>query len=412
MAYPIMVKKKLPRLPPYPEIAVAGGGLAGLTAAAALAPILAKAGQRLALIERQSFALHITPAFDGRTTAIAWAGRQLLSAIGLWPKLEPLAGPIDQISVADGFATSGLDFLSQELGAGPFGHIIENRHLRRVLLDHLASLPNVDLINPARVIALDLMGPTAKLTLDDGRTINAALALAADGKHSPLRDLAGIGTFNLAYDQQALVCVVETLHPHDNLALEHFLPQGPFAALPMRPQGKKNFVSIVWTVKPDTAAALLALGEGDFVDALSAAGLAYLQPLRLTAPRATFPLGLRHARRYTDQHFALVGEAAHAIHPIAGQGFNLGLRDITVLRDLLVEAHALGLRADDALVLNGYARSRRRDNQQMVGATDALDRLFSNAIPGLARARQLGLAAVNANAPLRRFFMRKAMGMA
>ena len=259
--------------------------------------------------------------------------------------------------------------------------------------------------------ALDLNGPLARLTLDDGRIVAAALTLAADGKNSPLRALAGISVFDLSYDQQAIVCVVETAQPHENIALEHFLPQGPFAVLPMRPQGKQNFVSIVWTVQPDTAAALLTLDEGDFIEAMKQAGLAYLQPLRLAAPRAKFPLGLRHARRYTGQHFALVGEAAHAIHPIAGQGFNLGLRDIALLRRLVIEAQALGLRADDAHVLNGYARQRRHDNQTMVGATDALDRLFSNNVPGLARARQLGLAAVNANGPLRRFFMRRAMGM-
>ena len=410
-----MVKKKLPTLSSLPgpyEIAIAGGGLAGLTAAAALAGPLAAAGKRLALIERQPFALHTTPAFDGRTTAIAWQGRQLLTAIGLWPKLAPLACPIDQISVADGFATPGLDFLSRELNVGPFGHIIENRHLRRILLDHLANQSNVGLINPASVTALDLGGPLARLTLDDGRTIDAALVLAADGKNSPLRALAGIPVFDLTYDQQAIVCVVETGQPHEHIALEHFLPQGPFAVLPMLSEQRRNFVSIVWTVQPAAAAALLAMDEGDFIAAMNHAGLAYLQPLRLAAPRAKFPLGLRHARRYTAQHFALVGEAAHAIHPIAGQGFNLGLRDIALLRQLVVEAQALGLRADDALVLHGYARQRRRDNQTMVGATDALDRLFSNAIPGLARARQLGLAAVNANGPLRRFFMRKAMGMA
>ena len=411
-----MVNKVLPpsgkQAANYYEIAVVGGGLAGLVAAAALAGLLAQKGKRLAMVEAQPFASHLTPAFDGRTTAIAWQGQQLLREIGLWTQLAKLAEPIKQIRVADTFAAPGLTFDSDELGQGAFGYIIENRHLRAILLAHLRSQKNIDIYNPASVSALDLAGPTAALTLETGKQINAALVLAADGKNSALRKLAGIETFDLSYNQKALVCVVACAAPHNNIALEHFLPEGPFAMLPMQPKKDgTTLMSIVWTVKPNTAAALLALGEADFVAAMVEAGAGYMQPLSLATPIAAFPLSLRHARHYTAPHLALIGEAAHAIHPIAGQGFNLGLRDIACLRDNLIAAYARGLRADDASVLGTYSRQRRADNQRMVGATDLLDRLFSTGHPTITRLRQRGLATVNANGPLRRFFMKQAMGM-
>ncbi len=414
-----MVNKVLPpgkkRSADYYEIAVVGGGLAGLVAAATMAGPLAAKGQQLALVEAQPFASHLTPAFDGRTTAIAWQGQQLLREIGLWPQLAKLAEPIKQIRVADTFATPGLTFdsneLAKETNSGAFGYIIENRHLRTILLAHLRSQKNIDIYNPASVSALDLAGPTATLTLDNGSQLNAALVLAADGKNSALRKLIDIDTFDLAYNQKALVCVVACAAPHHNIALEHFLPEGPFAMLPMQPdENGTTMMSIVWTVKPDTAVALLALGEADFIAAMVEAGAGYMQPLHLATPVAAFPLSLRHARHYTAPHLALLGEAAHAIHPIAGQGFNLGLRDIACLRDSLIAAHARGLRADDASVLGSYSRQRRADNQRMVGATDLLDRLFSTGHPMITRLRQRGLAAVNANGPLRRFFMKQAMG--
>lgn len=421
-----MVKKRLraaSAAPAYYEIACVGGGPAGLVAAAACAPILASRGQQLALVERQLFTEQATTQFDGRTTAIAWQGRQLLTEIGLWAQLEPLAEPITTIQVADTFASPGLTFDSAELGAdgkiGPFGHIVENRHLRRVLLGHLHRAPNVTIFNPASVTRLDTSGSLAELTLDNGKALQAALVLAADGRQSPLRAAAGIPTFDLAYDQQALVCVLGCAKPHRSVALEHFLPEGPFAILPMqdRPNGNsvEHLVSIVWTLKPATATALLALDEADFIEAMIVAGAGWLQPTRLVTKPAHYPLSLKHARRYTAPHLALVGEAAHAIHPIAGQGFNLGLRDIAGLRARLTEASRLGLRADDAFVLSDYERTRRADNQRMAGATDLLDRLFSLRQTGIgypiARARQTGLAIVNASGPLRRFFMREAAGM-
>lgn len=386
------------------DVAIVGGGPAGLTLAATLAQL----GLSIALIERAPFPSQLLPAFDGRTTAIAYQGYKLLEDTGLWREMEKLASPINTIRVADQNTRHVLDFDSAELGKGPFGHIVENRHLRHTLLAALRRAKNVTFMNPASVTALDTTGTYATLTLDNGSKIEATLVAAADGRASPIRQMLGIKTFDLTYNQHAIVCTLQATEPHNDLALEHFLPEGPFATLPMQ----NNQVSIVWTVKPETADAVMALDDEDFLQALKNAGGAYLGDISLVTGRFRYPLSLKHAARYTAPHVVLMGEAAHAIHPIAGQGFNLGLRDIECLRDLISQAMARGLRVDDASVLHGYEKLRRRDNQRMAAATDVLDRLFSNDIWPVARARQWGLSVVAAIPPLRRFFMRQAMGAA
>lgn len=396
------MKKRLSDTPAYYDIAIIGGGPAGLTMAAALIPL----GYRVALIERAPFPPQLKPAFDGRTTAIAWQGYQLLQDIGIWPALAPLSSPIHKIRVADQHTPHVLDFDSAELNVGPFGYIVENRFLRAALLKQLRSSPNVTFYNPATVTALDNSGDVAQLTLDNGNSLQAALVVAADGRASPIRQLLNIDTFGYPYDTHAIVCTVQGSHPHGQLALEHFLPDGPFAVLPMT----ENRASIVWSMPPAMAKAVLALNNDDFKRALLKAGASYMGEIELISDRFSYPLSLTHARTYSARHVVLLGEAAHGIHPIAGQGFNLGLRDIECLCDLLRDAQKRGLRADDPSVVEAYERVRRRDNQRMIAATDILDRVFSTDLPVFSQARQWSLSLINKVGPWRRFFMRQAMG--
>lgn len=388
------------------DLVIIGGGPAGLALAAGLAPHV----RRLALVEQHAIAPQLTTAFDGRTIALAHQGVQLLNQLGVWRTLQPQAEPIKRIRVADQFSPLALDFDSAELGAGPFGYMVENRHLRAALWARVQAAKNVHLLAGTRVTALEVNGPLARVQAGP-HVLNAALVIGADGRTSPSRNQLGIDNFGLTYNQHALVCTIEHDLPHNNVALEHFLPEGPFATLPLTSFAGISRSGIVWTAKPATVQALLALPEADFLQVLAKNGAGFLGVRKLHTPRASYPLALQHAHSYTAPHFVLVGDAAHAMHPIAGQGFNMGLRDIACLIDLIINAQALGLRADDAFVLQRYEQQRRRDNQSMLIATDVLDRLFSNHSQMLASARQLGLAAVNAVPPLRRFFMRQAMGL-
>lgn len=388
------------------DIAIIGGGPAGLALAAGLAP---HAG-RIAIIERGTLAPQMTVAFDGRTIALAHQGVQLLQRIGAWAELSKQAEPINHIRVADQFSPLKLDFKAEELNLGPFGMMVENRHLRHALWSRVKAAKNVTVFEGEAVSALDVTGPLAEVTIGK-KSIRACLVIGADGRTSPSRQHLGIDGFGLTYNQHALICTINHSAPHDNVALEHFLPEGPFATLPLKDDKGKHRSGIVWTAKPETVAALLALSEDDFISALSRNGAAFLGDLSVATPRAMYPLALQHAASYTAPHFVLVGDAAHAMHPIAGQGFNMGLRDIACLIELIVEAKALGLRTDDGYVLSQYETRRRRDNQGMLIATDVLDRLFSNDSQTLALARQVGISLVDRIAPLRQFFMRQAMGL-
>ncbi len=386
------------------ELLIAGGGLNGLV----LGIACSGAGLACAVVDRQDPNAMLEAAFDGRSSAIAYGSQQVLNALGLWPAIAAEAEPIREIRVADNNAPLFLHYDHRELGTDtPLGWIVENRVLRRTLIEHARSLPKLQLLAPLEVKGVETTAGTATATLSDLRRITVTLVVAADGAHSPLRHAAGIRTIEWRYRQTAIVTTVAHERPHQGIAIEHFLPAGPFAILPMT----GNRSSIVWTEHEPLAARIMALSEEDFAAELSARFGDFLGAVEQVAPRWSYPVGLMLAERYIDRRLALVGEAAHLIHPIAGQGLNLGIRDVAALAELIIDARRLGLDIGDDGLLRRYQQWRRFDAILLAAVTDGLNRLFSNSIAPLRMIRDLGLATVNRLPPIKRFLMRDAMGI-
>ena len=389
------------------EVLVIGGGMAGMT----LGNALAGAGVATLVVDSSPADELLDAAYDGRASAIAWGSAQVFKGIGLWPFLEADAGPILDIRVADGTLEQGpsmlfLHYDHRDIGDEPFGYMIENRATRRGLFEQARTLEALELRSPARVASLERNASGIEAELEDGTRIRARLAVGAEGRVSPTRESAGISVSHLAYGQTAIVCTVAHECEHDGVAVEYFLPSGPFAMLPMT----NRRMNIVWTERSDLAPGFMALDDAAFLAELRRRFGDWLGEIELTGPRFAYPLSLQHAARYTDRRLALIGDAAHGIHPIAGQGLNLGLRDVAALAEAIMDARRLGLDIGGADVLARYERWRRFDTVLLAGVTDALNRLFSNNIPPLRLARDLGLAAVNQVPPLKKFLMRHAMG--
>jgi 2-octaprenyl-6-methoxyphenol hydroxylase len=386
------------------ELLIAGGGLNGLL----LGIACAGAGLGVALVDREDPAAMIDQGFDGRSSAIAYGSQQVLGALGLWPLIAAEAEPILEIRVADDNALLFLHYDHRELGAdAPLGWIVENRVLRRALIEHARSLPALAFLAPLEVGGVDTSPFAAEAALSDGRRLTVRLVAAADGAGSPLRCAAGIRTVEWRYPQTAIVTTVRHQRQHAGIAVEHFLPAGPFAILPMT----GNRSSIVWTERIELAASLIALPDAAFAAELAARFGDFLGAVEPIGPRWTYPLQLMLAERYVDQRLALIGEAAHVIHPIAGQGLNLGIRDVAALAEIIIDARRLGLDIGDDVLLRRYQQWRRLDALLLAAVTDGLNRLFSNSIAPLRLVRDLGLAAVDRLSPLKRFLMRDAMGI-
>lgn len=388
------------------EVAIVGGGLAGLTLACALGT----AGVPVAVIDRDPPDSQMAEGFDGRTTAIAFGSARVLDGAGVWADAVDAAGPILDIRVTDQNDPLFLHYDHRDVGDEPFGWIVENRVLRRALMKRLPQLPSVRHIAPVAVTGLSRDAAGASVALADGRTVSARLVVGADGRKSLVREHAGIRTTGWSYDQHGIITCIEHAEPHGGVAVELFLPAGPFAMLPMA----GNRTSIVWTERADLAAWYLKLPEPRFTAELRARVGDWLGDFRPVGVRAAYPLSLMHAERYTDHRLALISEASHAMHPIAGQGLNVGIRDVAALAEVVVDALRVGLDPGAADTLDRYQRWRRVDTMALLATTDALNRLFSNDIAPLAIARRLGMAAVDRLPPLKpvkRFFMRHAMGM-
>ena len=400
------------------DLAIVGAGLNG----SLLALAAGEAGLSTALIDRVPLATLTQPGFDGRTTAVAFTSQRLFAALGVWDEIAPEAEPIRDIRISDaghdGRASPFfLHFDHREAAddsetAAPMGWIVENRFLRAALLRRLAACPKVELVSPDEVVESERGPDRAGLVLKSGRHLAARLIASAEGRFGSMREEAGIGARSWSYEQIAIVLVAHHDQPHRGVAQEKFLPGGPFAILPMTdgPAGEHRS-SIVWTERSDLARRLLELDEPRFQAEFARRFGDHLGPVVAAGPRWSYPLRLVHAERYIDTRLVLVGDAAHGIHPIAGQGYNLGVRDIAALVEVMVDAKRLGLDVGGADTLERYAQWRRADNLTMVAATDLLNRLFSNDIAPLRLVRDAGLGAVNRVPALRKFFVRHAMGL-
>jgi 2-octaprenyl-6-methoxyphenol hydroxylase len=390
------------------DLAIVGGGLLGLTLACAAGG----AGFRVAIIDREAPPRTVEPEFDGRASAIAFGSRRILEGIGVWAGAAAAAEPILEIRVADGASPLFLHYDHRDVGDEPLGHIVENRALRQALLARLAELPGVRHLAPAATRAVERGAGRVDIELEDGRRIAAPLVVSAEGRRATLREAAGIRTVEWSYPQAGIVCTVRHERPHLGVAVEHFLPSGPFAILPMTgTPTEPHRSSIVWTERAALAPGFVALDQAGFDAALAARFGDFLGAVAAVGPRWSYPLHFQQADRFIAGRLALVGDAAHVIHPIAGQGLNLGLRDVAALVEVLVDAGRLGLDIGAADILARYERWRRVDSLTLATVTDGLNRLFSNEVPPLKLARDLGLAAVDRLPPLKRFFMRHAMGL-
>ncbi len=385
------------------EVLVVGGGMVGMTFACALADV----GVAVTVVDRADPASMVDAGFDGRVSAIAYGSRRVIETIGLWPALARQAEPILEIRVSDGDSPLFLHYDHAEIGDQPLGHIVENRHIRRALFDLAARHGRLRLVAPCSVDTVTRGAAGVAARLADGREVRARLVVAADGRGSALRRAAGINVTAWRYPQTGIVCTVAHQRPHRGIAHERFLPAGPFAILPMT--GDRS--SLVWTERATLAPAMMALDDDAFGTEVARRFGDFLGDLEVVGPRWSYPLSLVHAERYTARRLALIGDAAHAIHPIAGQGLNLGIRDVAVLAEVLVDARRLGLDIGASDDLEHYQRRRRFDSVVLAAATDGLNRLFSTDDPAITLVRGLGLAAVNRAAPLKRLFMRHAMGV-
>lgn len=396
------------------DVLIGGGGLVGPTLALALEQI----GLSVIIVDASRPSETLAANFDGRAFAIAFSSYRMWRALGLGEALDRVAQPIAEIMVTDGRLGAGgrrggpsllhLHFDSAELhGDGePLGLMLEARHVRLALDDAVRARPSIRMVQPQSLtaIARDSAGVTA--TLADGSRLRAPLLVGADGRRSFVRDAVGIRTVGWEYPVTAIVATIQHEKPHDATAHEFFLPDGPFAILPLK--GDRS--NIVWAEKRAVADALLKLPEADFLAELRRRFGDFLGALSLEGPRFGYPLSLKLAERMIDDRVALAGDSAHGIHPLAGQGLNLGLKDCAALAECVADAVSVGLDPGDVSALERYQRWRRFDNVTMALGMEFFDKVFSNDFGPLRAARTLGLAAVNAAGPARRFFMKYAGG--
>lgn len=397
---------------PHPwRILIAGGGIAGLALALGLKQALADAID----VTVCDPALTRDPAGDRRSYAIAAGARKMLSALGMWREIERQAQPILDMIVTDSrlgdpVRQTFLTFSGEVEPGEPFAHMIENGVLVAALIDACRAR-GVDL-RPLGVGSFDTRSDAISATLSDGTRIEAALLVAADGARSRLREAAGIGWVGWAYDQQGLAATLAHERDHQGRAVEHFLPSGPFAILPLAPGGSLGHrSSIVWTEKAAAVPGFLALEpERQLAEVERRFGL-QLGRLAFETPLQAHPLSFGIARRFVAERLALLGDAAHVIHPIAGQGLNLGLKDVAALAEAIVDAARLGLDPGGDEVLKRYERARRFDTVAMGAVTDGLNRLFSTDLTPVRLVRDLGLGLVDRMPALKRFFIGQAASL-
>ncbi|CUH79317.1 2-octaprenyl-6-methoxyphenol hydroxylase [Tritonibacter multivorans] len=390
------------------QILITGGGLNGAT----LALALAQCGHAVTLIDALPRATREERGFDGRSYALALASTKLLAQIGIWDELADKAQPMREIKVSDGQAGQGpspffLHFEESDLDEGPMGYMVEDRYLRRALLEALEAEPNITEVTGHTVLSQTPTATGISVTLDNGENLTGDLLVGADGRRSGTAARAGIKRTGWDYGQTALVCAISHEKPHDGIAHQFFMPPGPLAILPLT----GNRSSIVWSETHARARAINAMDTEDYLKVLRPRFGDFLGDIDLEGDRFTYPLGLSLANAYFADRVALVGDAAHGMHPIAGQGLNAGLRDVAALAEVLTEATRRGENVASPLVLERYQQWRRFDTATLALATDTFNRLFSNDNPLLRLGRDIGLGITGAMGGLRRGFVREAAGL-
>jgi 2-octaprenyl-6-methoxyphenol hydroxylase len=390
------------------DVLIIGGGLTGL----ALACALGSSGASACLVERRPLEAMVEPAHDGRVTAIARGSRQLLERIGAWRHIVGGAQPILDIEVGEGGSPARVHYDHRAVGDEPLGWIVENRVIRRGLMDRLAELDGIEVAAPAEIAALERLPGRVEARLADSRELRASLLAVCEGRFSTTREAAGIGARRWTYGQTGIVCSFAHEKPHGGRAVERFFPDGPFAILPQTGTADHpHRSSIVWALRDDVAASVMQLADGPFTAEAQVRVGEELGALELASRRWHYPLTLVWADAYTAHRLVLVGDAARGIHPIAGQGWNLALRDVASVAEIVEDRIRLGLDPGDAVALERYAAWRSFDSLMLVAVTDGINRLFANDILPIKLARNLGLGLVERTPPLKRFFMRHAMGL-
>ena len=381
-----------------------GGGLVGLT----LASALDSSGLSTIVVDPADPTLRKDATFDGRTSAVSSSSLRMLQTIGVADHLAEPGCPIWRIAVADGLEPGALHFDPDD--GDPLGFMHENRHLRAALQARAEAGKAIWLMWKSRVASVERGDSGVVVSLEDGRSLSAPLLIGADGRNSATREAAGINVARWKYDHQAIVSVVRHERPHEHVAYEIFYPGGPFALLPMNDDAGGHRSAIVWSVPEEDAVGWLSLSDEDFAAEAEAAMGGFLGKIAMLAPRSSFPLGFHHAAQITAQRLALVGDAAHAIHPIAGQGLNLGFRDVAALAEVLVEGARLGLDLGDRQLLDRYQRWRSLDALSVAFATDTLTRIYG--VPGKTASaiRRFGMGLVGRISPLRNRLMNEARG--
>lgn len=397
------------------DIVIVGAGLAG----SALAAALGASPLRVALLEMQPLSLDwpqgddSTAGFDTRVSALTAASREWLEQLGAWQAVaQRRLSPYRHMHVWDGEGTGAIDFDAAEVNQPALGYIVENRLLQTSLLHCVSRQHNVQVFSPIRVTGFARTDAGIVVSFEDGRQLLASLLVAADGANSRVRDWAGFDMREWDYGHNAIVATVATELPHEGTAWQVFRREGPLAFLPLRTaDGGQHLSSIVWSTVPDEAAGLMQKNDEDFRQALGAAFESRLGAITGVSRRQSFPLRARHARRYTQPNIALIGDAAHTIHPLAGQGINLGLLDAQVLAEELLRAQRRGLPADDESALARYQRRRKGDNLLMLGLMEGFKRLFASTDLPVRWLRNAGLRQVDRFAPAKRLLIRQAMGL-
>jgi 2-octaprenyl-6-methoxyphenol hydroxylase len=381
------------------DVIIVGGGLTGGTLACALA----ERGLEVDVVDQID--PHQPLVSDGRSFALSRSSYNLFSKLGLWPQE---ATPISSIHTSDGILPRWVDYHEDDVKGGPLGYVVDSTLLKSRIMEKVLSFPNITVHAPSSAVRFERRSSHALIETSDGHVLKAPLCIAADGKESILRKWMEIPLIQWLYDQVAIVCNMAHTLPHENCAFEHFLAQGPLAFVPR----SGNESGLVWSIEKDKAEVLLSLSQQEFAEEVQALFGDALGTLTLASERWSYPLKVCLPKRLVEARFALVGDAAHMFHPVAGQGLNVGLRDVAVLTEVLTEAFALGLDLGSLTLLNRYQKRRRMDIFSMTLLTDGLVRVFSNQSRVLAHARSLGFGIVKNVGPLKRLMMRHAMGKA